>query len=205
MRRPRRPRRPKRPAPPGYLVALPCVVLAVDPAATSGWAILVEGTVMDWGVIHHTDQRKAEAIVARAANMADEAELPLVVIGEDWPRGGRMGLSQHRGLAMAWGFWRAAARHLSGTHRAVVMSRVLRVQLSTWRSRFGLNGIGRAYVKDYAVRKANALGHVEVAPEQHDAAEAILIGLWAAKAGTVGESLPKTIMRARGLLREARA
>lgn len=185
-----------------YPVALPCVLLAIDPAACSGWALFLEGRPVTWGELAASNSTGIDAVLLQACELAGRTKLPLVVLGEDWGRGGVLGLSQWQGLGGAWSAWKFGCERAVEKGLAVVPSRILRVQQSTWRSPFGLASLGRDVVKAYSVRAAfNQLG-IKLALDQHDVAEALLIGLWGARAGEVGAKLPVKIMRARGLYRE---
>lgn len=185
-----------------YPVALPCVLVAVDPGLTSGWATYVEGRPVTWGEVDAADTDRIEAILLAACELAVKLSLPIVLLGEDWGtvRGGFGGGGARAALDAAWGSWRFASERLHA--RGLPLFRLVRVNVSTWKSTFGLAGIREEYAKDYAVRAVRTRMKINVG-EKHNAGEALLIGTWGARAAVVGAKLPVRIMRARGLYREA--
>lgn len=197
-----RPRAARKPQLSAYPVALPCVLLAIDPATTSGWALFLEGKPVSWGALAASDSNGIDAVLLQACELTSRTKLPLVVLGEDWGRGGVMGLAQWQGLGAGWGAWRYACDRARAKGLPVVESRVMRVTQTTWRAAFGLSSLRREHVKAYSVRAARERLGITLTDEQHDTAEALLIGLWGARAGAVGSKLPAKIMRARGLYRE---
>lgn len=196
-----RPRNPRKPKPRPYPVALPCVIVAVDPARTSGWATFLEGKPVSWGEVDAADAPRIEAILLDACELAIKLKLPVVLVGEEWGvhsfRGGAK-----EGLGAAWGSWRFAAERLRDRGLPLVEDRVMRVNVTTWRFAFGLAGLRSQHTKDYAIRAVKARLRLDLG-KHHDAAEALLIGLWGSRAGEVGAKLPARIMRARGLYRGA--
>ena len=178
------------------------LLLAIDPAGTSGFALFVEGKAESWGALAASDSEGIDRVLLEACELASRAQLPLVVLGEDWGRGGVLGLAQWQGLGGAWSAWKYGCDRARFKGLPVVESRILRVKQSVWRKPYGLNLV-RDVVKAYSVRAAKAHVGVTVAPEQHDIAEALLIGHWGSRAGEVGAKLPVKIMRARGLYRGA--
>lgn len=197
-----RKRKPLKPKPRPYPVALPCVILAIDPAALSGWAIFLEGRPVTWGELAASNATGIDAVLLQACELASRTKLPLVVLGEEWGRGGPLGMSQWQGLGGAWTAWKHGCDRARDKGLPVVSSRVMRVLQRTWRSAFGLN-LGRELVKAYAVRAAKSRVGVQLELDQHDIAEALLIGLWGSKSGEVGERLPEKVMKRRGLYRGA--
>lgn len=184
---------PKKPKLPAYRHELPCVILAIDPGATSGWAILVEGKPRCWGSLAASDSDGIDRVIFEACDLAIRYKLPLVVLGEEWGRGGKRGMAQWQGLGGAWMAWKYGCDRARAKGLPVVESRVLRVLQKVWRSVFGLN-LGREVVKAYCLRAARERTGIELPPEQHDVAEALLIGLWGARAAAVGAKLPKRLM-----------
>lgn len=195
----KRPKRPKVKLPP-YPVALPCVIVAVDPGLTSGWATMLEGRPVSWGEVQAADNTRIEEILLAAIELAVKLELPVVLLGEDWGtvKGAFGGSGARAGLDAAWGAWRFAAERLHARGLPAMVR--LRVNLTTWKSAFGLAGLREEFAKPYAIRAVKSRLKIDVG-EQHNAGEALLIGTWGARAGTVGAKLPVKLMRARGLYR----
>lgn len=178
-------KRPKKPAPPPSFHPHACVVLAVDPAAKSGWAVFVNGAYVESGIaMTHVDRLDA---AARALVEAARRELPLAVVGEKWPTGGPFG--GHRtqsGLSEQWGLWRAALEQTE-----VPKSRILRVLPSAWWRQIGAYArLGHDEIK---LRSRRHAARVIVRPLDEigeDEADAIGIGAWATRAGEVAAVLP---------------
>lgn len=203
----------RKPKPPPYPVPLPCVIVAVDPGRSSGWATYLEGQPVSYGTLDAADRGAIGRVLLDACRLAHAHKLPLVLLGETWNTGGRMGGAQWQGLGAAWGSWRFEAETLNkrqdadGLGPQLVPSRILRVSTSTWRARFGMCRAPKGSPKDWHKTRAievvrEQLG-VTVPADQHDGAEALLIGLWGARAAAVGAKLPKRVMVSRGLYREA--
>lgn len=197
---------------PEHTIALPCVILAIDPGKISGWAIYLEGRPVQWGAAKAGDSERVQQVLLRACELAQIHRLPLVLLGETWNVGGKRGSpAMWQGLGAAWGAWKLAAEHLSLSRRLqpgalgpqLVARRILRVSTSTWRARFGMMRVPKGAPKDW--HKTMALQVVErelgltVALDGHDAAEALLIGLWGTRAQAVGKKLPARAMKAHGL------
>ncbi len=197
-------RKKKRKLPP-YPQALPCVIVAIDPGATAGWAIYLEGRTVSWGAADSYDSARIERVLTEASTLAELHHLPLVVVGETWNRGGPMGLSAWQGLGAAWGAWQQAIKRMraNGRGQQLVASRVMRVSTSTWKAAFGLSRVKRDAIKAASLAVVRDRLGIHLAPDQHDVAEALLIGEWATRAGAVGAKLPKRVMVKRGLYREA--
>lgn len=176
----------------GLPIALPCVILAVDPGMTCGWALFVWGKLVASGTFK-TDLDEIIAVMKLAKEHRDQSGLPLVVVGEKWGRGGRMNPETAAGLGAQWGPWFYAARskQVGGD---VPLARVLRVHQRTWRTATLGVGVGHdadTWKKLAAIRCKAQFG-MDV---ESDRAEAILIGFWASRAVMVKESLPKWAMK----------
>ena len=197
---------------PEHQIALPCVIVAIDPGRASGWAIYLEGRPVSWGVVDAADSLRVQNVLIEACRLAQIHRLPLVLLGETWNVGGtHSSPATWQGLGAAWGAWKYAAEHLSSSRRdqpgslgpQLVASRILRVSTSTWRARFGMMHAPKeaptGWYKAMALQLVERELGVEVAPEHHDAAEALLIGLWGTRAQAVGKKLPARVMKARGL------
>lgn len=171
-------RRKARPAP--SVVAHPCVVLAVDPGETSGWALLDRGRLVASGTC---DVFAAGPPTVVAAALA--LGLPVVAVVE---RPFRVRWSNQTGIGTADRIWR---HHLAV---AGLGRRIVRVYPATWRAR--VLGPSWAVAKREAVREregivaAAELGRTGVHPDE---AAAVCIGRWGAFAGEVREKLPKRL------------
>lgn len=161
-----------------------CIVLAIDPARTSGWASMAPtGPVRSGTATAIGDLASA---VGLAQGHASGANLPLVVVGESWKGGlGRMGLAQATGMGAAWGRWLAVLEMAGHPKR-----RTLRLDTGTWRKR--AYGTSR---KRSAQWKAMAKAYVErrwgVALSSDDEAEALVLGHIAIRSPEVAAVLPR--------------
>ena len=169
------------------------MLVAVDQARTSGWSIYVGGKPVDWGEVDAADAPRIEQILRNGCNLATRLQLPVVVLGEEHGRYGFRGGAKE-GLGAAWGSWRFACERLNAQGLPIVMTRVTRVNTKTWRSAFGMAAMRSEVAKKYAPLRAREELGVDVPDEQHNAAEALLIGLWGVRAGAVGAKLPKRVM-----------
>ncbi len=200
----------RRPALPRSADPLDCVILAIDPGATSGWALLAPcvgralGTV-DRGFIGSGSTTREHAdVVRRAMELAAFHRRPLVVVGEKWTTGNRwndrrMNAATLAGLGAAWGAWAHVLREAGHPKR-----RTLRVLVSDWRAAVLSLRVGtpREEAKARARWRARlALGREPL----EDEAEACCIALWAAHAGEVAAVLPVGRSRSALALRPATA
>lgn len=181
-----------------HLPAVPrdhrCVILAVDPSQrSSGYALLLDGKPIEWGAVPATDFTRVQAVVERAVRLGARTKRHVVLVAEEWGRGGRLGsVGTSSGLGAAWGAWKGMALAARVEGHRIVPGRILRVHASRWRSRFALSSrLGTEALKRAAVRLARARLGVALGDADHDVAEALLIGLWAARAGEVGAALPR--------------
>lgn len=170
-----------------------CVVLGIDPGATSGWAVVLRGEPTgDIGKARTAAERANAINVAREC--AQTAGLPLIVVAEKWSAGGWASHTTLLGLGAAWGVWRESLRECG-----VPESRIVRVLTQTWRARIlgGTNGKGKRDWKREARAWADrtlATTHPRlVRPEglTADESEALAIAAWGARAGEVAAVLPK--------------
>lgn len=188
----------------------PCVILAVDPGASTGAALVVSRPGRDLELVRVGDVPAGTepAWVELATDTALAAELPLIVVAETWTFGRgpheRMGSAAQVGLAAAWGRWPhlfdPASLRLAEARLFVV--RTLRVNASTWHARMlgGGRGVPSAEWKRRArLRCERVHGAAAVAGVSDDAAEALVIAEWASRAGEVGRTLPVRVLRAHGL------
>lgn len=191
--------RPKQRLAPSY-EPWPCVLITVDTAERSGWAITVRGKSVEWGEVDMLRPERstwlpaaaicpvatASSVCALAALLGAQHKLPLVLVYE-LPFGG-----QYQG---GWsGSWKAAFMAAGG-----VKSRMRGVQASCWRAR--VTGLGQA-TRDVARRGDMARAQREVAAIHGaadwtkvelggDEAAALCMAVYARHAGEVGKLLPK--------------
>lgn len=162
-----------------------CVILAIDPGKTSGWALFVDGEYTASGIAKKHAERLEAATMATVA--ADQWHLPLVVVAEKWTPGGKFaGARTMAGLGASWGLWTAALEEAE-----IPKARVLRVNTQTWRAR--VLGGGWGVKTEEWDRRARLRATAEAGSDVFDdnEAEAICIGVWARMAREVEAKLPK--------------
>lgn len=179
---------------------LPCVVLAVDPGATSGWALTYvlpgEPYLRTWSyAVAETWQDRSFA-ADQAHVIACTTGLPLVVVAETWrntrPKGGRpFPMSTAVGLGAQWGKWLAEIERLD-----VPAKRILRVDTGTW----GQAVLGRSRLTTEQRRVASMLRARAVLGRDvtHDEAAALCIGLWALRAEATAKAIGKRELKRLG-------
>ena len=168
-----------------------CVVLAVDPAKVSGWAIVARapGTASELACGCNTartaDARRRAAESAFAA--AFIAGLPLVVCAERWSSHGAFGGARtQRGLGAAWGRW-AEALEIAG----VPKRRIVRVYAQTWAGAI-LSAGGRGWTRER--REAASIAYVKRRFGIEcgaDEAAAVCLGVYGMHCAEVAAALPK--------------
>lgn len=162
-----------------YGKPLPAVILAVDTARRSGWAVRVRGQHAASGEVDTLESADVSAVVAWSTRVARRAGLPLVLVLEA-PFGGPVAIIASLGAARER--WLVPWR--SSGHTEL---RVVRVQPSTWRAAVLGSNWSRAErdrVREHEQRVAQRmLGGVEVGADE---AAAVLIGVWAERARSVG-------------------
>jgi hypothetical protein len=167
---------------------LPCVLLAIDPGATSGWA---HNGADAWTVGTASTWRERYAVVADAWQLEGQGR-PLVVVAETWKVSGseksKQGKSKRwnsqtiAGLGTGWGLWLAELQRLDVPER-----RILRVDTGTW----GQVVLGKSYMSTEQrhaasqMRARAVLGH-DVGPDE---AAALCIGLWGLRSETVAKAI----------------
>ena len=175
---------------------LPCVVLAIDPGATSGWALWgpdrprsPSDRLRSWTVGTASTWQGRYAAVVDAAHLASDADLPLVVVAETWP--GLRGTAL-AGLGAQWGRWLAELERLD-----VPARRVVRLTTGDWR-RVVLGGARcrstEAWKAASRARAHAVLGH-DPGP---DAADALCIGLAGLRSPAVAAAIGKRELRRLG-------
>lgn len=155
---------------------LPCVLLAVDPAATSGWAAHIDG---EWHTGIAEDYRARRLAAYDTWSCARQLGHPLVVVAETWP--GLRGTAL-AGLGAQWGKWLAELERLN-----VPDKRIVRVDTGTWRKTvLGITRQSGDASKRAAMLRARAvLGHDVTADE----AEALCLGLWGLRSEKVAKAI----------------
>jgi hypothetical protein len=164
------------------------VVLAVDTAARSGWAISVSGRRVDSGEADTLDTTLLDRVVHWAVDLADLSTLPLVMVLES-PWGGNVHIVAALGVARErWlRAWRDAGQ---------APGRVVKVMPGTWRGPvLGREWVSapRDQVRAHEQRVARALMGRDVGPDE---APAILIARWASHAAPVGKAIGKRAAKA---------
>lgn len=160
---------------------LPVVVLGLDPARVSGWAILVDGQLAASGTARSASERAQVVSTAQTASEAHQRRL--VVVAERWLTGGWASFDAIAGLAAAWGAWREALEIAGHPKR-----RVVRVTPQTWRASLLGGRATREEWKRRAVWRVRAEHGIEVSDDE---AEAVLIGQWGSRSLQVARLLPK--------------
>lgn len=158
-----------------------CVVLGVDTAATSGWAIAVSGKRVDSGELDTLDTPELERVVRWAVDLGRLGALRVVLCLEA-PWGGPVAVVAALGVARER--WERAWRDAGQTVR-----RVVRVNPSTWRAAVlgrGAIGMPRDAVRALEQRVARGLVGRELGADE---SAAVLIARWGAHAGEVGKAI----------------
>jgi len=167
-----------------------CVVLAVDTAKNSGWALYVRGKYHSSGEVGIMNHGALVGLVCIGAGEVMDAGLRsdkyVLVLERPWGGGNH----QIEGLGAARHAWLSA---WCDAHATKTPRRVLRVYPATWRARlFGRTKQTTGSESSFAlVHKRSAAGS--------DEAAAICIGAWASHAGEVAAALfpaPKKVKAA---------
>lgn len=164
------------------------VVLAVDTARISGWALFVVGKRVDSGEVDTLKAHALTSIVEWAVDLAElQARAPVVLVLEA-PWGGSATVVAALGAARER--WEAAWRKAKQAR-----GRVVRVRPSTWRAAVlgrATVGMPRDQVRALEQHVASALVGKKLG---EDEAPAVLIGRWASFAGAVGTAIGKRAQR----------
>lgn len=173
----------------------PCVILGIDPAASSGWAIFAYGKYITSGVAKTQSEREYAVRLALNETLA-RIDMPkhdpvLVVVAEKWTRGGKWYAATMTGIGASWGKWVAELERVGLPKR-----RIVRVYPATWRG--AVLGIGGRNATTeichrLAILRANTL-HLKrhgATRMCSDEAEAIAIAEWGTLAREVADVLPK--------------
>lgn len=174
----KRPREKKRKRPPA-LQPHPCVILGIDPGKNAGAAFFARGKFIAARAVV-SRQGRIDA-VNRAAELAAEHELPLLVVAEKWSRGGPFAWMVP-GLSAQWGKWLEVLEEVG-----IKPSRIVRVFPQTWYAAVIRGRLNRD--KTLLVKSIEARFGVKV--ESVDAACAVAMGFWGSYAAEVGDRVPK--------------
>lgn len=173
----------------------PCHVLAVDPGKTSGAASFVRGELRWADTVDVADPDHVYRVVRSALEAAFADDATLVLVGETWGRGGYRGMAQWQGLGAAWKQWDWALdrvkRDLRNEGHKGPAPKKMRMHAATWRSRVFGGRVGKKIAKELAIEVTYRKFGVSLAPDEHDAAEACMIGYCATFAPEVRKLLPK--------------
>lgn len=197
----------------------PAVVLSIDPGKEAGAAIFAGLPPARGPSVYEVDiyTDAVEDIVEEAGQLASDLRIPLVLVLEEWGRGGPLGIDQWIGLGESRGAWRRAFvmycnEHVEREGRIDLFSksRVALVPQTRWRSVvvpetgvetdiMGWRPFDSDEWKEAAKRALTP--HfpeldVEATP---NAAEAACQGLYAIRSDEVGKLLPATFLSAHGL------
>lgn len=164
-----------------------CVVLAIDPGETSGWAVLVRGALdprrdaYRCGVLYSTafhTHRLAAISIARDAS--SHHGLPLIVVAEKWAVRWRPAGAPRE----SWGQWLAALDEAGIPRR-----RIVRVNVGKWSAKLlGSMALTTEQRQARSIAVAKARFGLDVT---HDEAAALLMAAWASRAGEVANVLPR--------------
>jgi len=175
----------------------PVVILAIDPAVVSGWALRVCGVLASSGKTETPDEMNA--VVKLAYRTAEKFRRPLVVVYEKWNPHGKWSHDAKMGAAKSVGKWELLVEMLP---RRKPTTKTVTVLADEWRKRmygFCRKPKGETFNwKAYAVRTAQCLDPRSPPPAEHNEAEARLISGWASFSEQVGKVLPKRV-RERGV------
>lgn len=181
-RRRRKRARAEKPAPKPWQ----CVVLGVDTANLSGWAIRAAETQLEFGEVNTRDHDAVVRIVRWAVRIARRLDWPLVLVLEA-PWGRRT--QTVAGLGAARERWEHAWWECEQPE-----SHIMRVQVATWRAAvLGGHWVSakREAVRAHEQRTAAELVGEEVGDIGPDEAPALLIAKWAAYAARTGRVIGK--------------
>lgn len=155
------------------------VVLAIDPAKVSGWAVFVNG-------LHHSSgegtfkRADRDAVVLDARTLAEARDVPIAVAMETWTPHGAWGFKQAMGVGEQTGRW------LDSLEAHHVDHRLVRVQVNVWR-RAVLSpprAAKKAQLKTLAIMRARALMQTRRSIGDNEA-EAVCMAYWACHAPAV--------------------
>lgn len=159
-----------------------CVVLAIDTATRSGWALFRRGMWLESGELIVSSAEQIQTIVVCALGYGRASAIPTVIVFEK-------PFARNPATVMALGAarkaWESTWDQLAKPHRQ--KGHVVEVYPQTWRSR--ILGVTSGD-KVPELERANALLLTNRAPGPDEAA-AVCIGAWATTAGEVARVLPQ--------------
>jgi hypothetical protein len=168
------------------------VILGVDPGGTAGWALIIDGALMDCGTVKTWGGHDVRSVVERAVAVAAGTKREFHLVVEHWPAAYAGRSSQTwLGLGEARGPWRyefnAAVRACKGLTLA---GRYHKAEVNVWRrTLFGPGSIKTDVAKERALEwVAENTGRII---ESHDAAEAVCIAMFGIELIEGRVSLPK--------------
>ena len=170
------------------MTPVPAVVLAIDPGAESGAAVMLLGKLVCSVAVADKPEARAFA-VGLATGTAERTGLPLLVVIEKFGAGagarGTFGARTLAGIERRVGAWVEASK-VAG----VPQRHITRVLPQTWRSRVLGKGGGpsetlKALARVYASRRFT------IVATSDDEYEAICIAVWATTAPEVAKMLGK--------------
>ena len=174
-------KRAKKAALPRSREAARCIVLALDTANTSGWAVWICGQLHNHGqhaLYSDAGIAKTQTLMRELQSLSTITGLPIACMSErSW--GGHM----DRGDTKAFGYWVYALRCIG-----VSIKRILQVYPSQWRAVVLSGGVGlkRDAVRALELECARSIVGTEVGDDE---AAAICIGVYAAHCGELVASL----------------
>lgn len=161
-----------------------CLLLAIDPGETSGWALYANGKLVQWGWVDVHHGASVEKVIAAALQLAAIATLPAVLLLER--------PYSRRTLGPSRTIWAKAWAAAGASER-----RIARAWPSRWRSQLFGRGMGSAKQEDArANEQLGARAEIAAGSEKpiesvpHDVAAAICMGKWGTHAEEVGKVLP---------------
>lgn len=182
------------------MIARAPVLLAVDPGKTSGAALFVRGDLAGVSTVDVADSSALNTVVWHALQLSSEYG-PLIMVGETWGKGGPRGMKQWQGLGAAWKRWQWALEEGWAAWRAehpdyrkaprMYKPQTATVHTSTWRSKIFGRRMSKEQAKRMAVWAVASRYDIKLEPQEHDAAEAVLIGTYAQHDKNVLAKLPK--------------
>jgi hypothetical protein len=184
-------------AAPASFALAKAVILSIDSATVSGVALSVpEGNGNR--ITEYETERLGEVKTSRArqdwvkdaAEAAQELDVPLVIVGEEWTPHG-ISTATYASLCESWGRWLESIELVLGRLDTPPVVHIVRVNPNTWRA--AVLGKGRA--KKSAELKKQAVQYAALALDQpmlsDNVAEALCIRVWASRAAEVHELLKK--------------
>lgn len=191
----------------------PIAVLGVDPGSPAGAALVLPCGAdprLVWCRTVDPLTLQIEEAIDSAAEHAREARLELVLVLEEWGRGGPLGIDSWLGLGASRGHWLRAA-HIAARGRHADVLTVSRLysyaHIATWRSWMDVppgQYDGGKFIKNDSEgwKKAATRRLLEIDAgvkiDSADAAEAGLIALFGSRSDQVGEKLPRRLLASHG-------